>query len=99
MKTRTAQGGTHLTFWCPACNNPHTIPVDGSRGWTWNGDRERPTIQPSIRVSGGGGYCCHAVVTAGRIAFQGDCTHALAGQTVDLIEWPTPEWGGLDPEG
>jgi hypothetical protein len=27
---------------------------------------------------------CHSFVTDGRIEFLGDCTHALAGQTVDL---------------
>jgi len=29
---------------------------------------------------------CHSFVTDGRIQFLGDCTHAFAGQTVDLPE-------------
>jgi hypothetical protein len=29
---------------------------------------------------------CHSFVTEGRIQFLGDCTHELAGQTVDLPE-------------
>ena len=29
-------------------------------------------------------FCCHSFVTDGRIQFLGDCTHALAGQTVKL---------------
>lgn len=29
---------------------------------------------------------CHSFVTDGRILFLNDCTHALAGQTVDLPE-------------
>ncbi len=29
---------------------------------------------------------CHSFVVDGRIQFLGDCTHALAGQTVDLPE-------------
>ncbi|WP_027489383.1 DUF6527 family protein [Rhodanobacter sp. OR92] len=29
---------------------------------------------------------CHSFVRDGRIQFLGDCTHALAGQTVDLPE-------------
>lgn len=29
---------------------------------------------------------CHSFVTDGRIQFLGDCTHKLAGQTVDLPE-------------
>lgn len=32
---------------------------------------------------------CHSFVTDGRIQFLGDCTHALAGQTV-----PLPDWSG-----
>ena len=32
---------------------------------------------------------CHSFVTDGRIEFLGDCTHAMAGQTVDLADWPT----------
>lgn len=31
--------------------------------------------------------CCHSFVTDGKIQFLGDCTHALAGQTVDLEDW------------
>lgn len=32
---------------------------------------------------------CHSFVTDGRIQFLGDCTHRLAGQTVDLPDWDT----------
>lgn len=30
---------------------------------------------------------CHSFVTDGRIQFLSDCTHHLAGQTVDLPDW------------
>lgn len=35
-------------------------------------------------------YCavCHSFITDGRIQFLGDCTHELAGQTVDLPDYP-----------
>lgn len=33
-------------------------------------------------------YVCHSFVTDGRIQFLTDCTHALAGQTVDLPDYP-----------
>lgn len=33
-------------------------------------------------------YVCHSFVTDGKIQFLGDCTHALAGQTVDLPDIP-----------
>lgn len=32
--------------------------------------------------------CCHSFVTDGRIQFLSDCTHDLAGQTVELADWP-----------
>lgn len=32
---------------------------------------------------------CHSFVTDGRIQFLTDCTHALAGQTVDLPDYPS----------
>ena len=31
---------------------------------------------------------CHLFVTKGRILFLADCSHALAGQTVDLPDFP-----------
>lgn len=34
---------------------------------------------------------CHSFITDGRIQFLGDCTHALAGQTVDLPDFPEHE--------
>lgn len=37
------------------------------------------------------GICCHSFVTDGRIQFLGDCTHDLAGKTVDLPLVPSVE--------
>lgn len=34
---------------------------------------------------------CHSHVKDGKIQFLGDCTHELAGQTVDLPDWKTQE--------
>ena len=36
-----------------------------------------------------GCYRCHSFVRDGRIEFLSDCTHALAGQTVELPDWET----------
>jgi hypothetical protein len=73
--------------------------------WTYNGDADSPTFSPSIQVTtrwsangeGEKDEVCHSFVTAGRIQFLGDCTHALAGQTVDLPQWPhgPGEFGGI----
>ena len=38
---------------------------------------------------------CHSFIgcngaAPGQIVFLGDCTHALAGQTINIPDWPTP---------
>jgi len=77
-------------IFCPACHCGHFF--DDER-WTFNGNEESPTFGPSMKVSGHLGRgpngedqhgICHSVVTDGKIAFQNDCTHALAGQTLPL---------------
>lgn len=50
-KVRRAEEG-RLLFWCPGCNEAHAVIVDGSRGWSWDGSEEAPTINPSILVRG-----------------------------------------------
>lgn len=37
---------------------------------------------------------CHSFIREGRIEFLNDCTHALAGQTIEL-----PEYGTLERSG
>ena len=91
-----------LTFWCPGCDGAHAIQHGAGTGprWGWNGDVDKPTFTPSILVRYPSNpnateefkewraeRVCHSFVTAGRIQFLSDCTHALAGQTVDLPEW------------
>jgi len=70
-----------LVFECPGCGCGHHIDPDR---WTWNGDLVRPTVSPSLLVHLGGGRRCHSFVRDGRIQFLSDCTHSLAGQTVDI---------------
>lgn len=90
-----------LSFHCPACNTDHTISV-GPKSywpirWQFNGDYNKPTISPSVLVT-----CdipadvriepnirrCHSFVRDGNIQYLGDCTHAMAGQTVELPDYP-----------
>lgn len=80
---------TRLVFDCPGCECSHGVPVDGSRGWKWNGDKVKPTVSPSILVTWDWGNSreqkrCHSYVRDGNIQFLGDCTHKLAGKTVPL---------------
>jgi hypothetical protein len=82
---------------CPGCDASHVLPTAGPRAWGFNGSLERPTFTPSILCR----YhawndateahdvlesVCHSFVRDGRIEFLSDCTHPLAGQTVDLPE-------------
>jgi hypothetical protein len=86
-------------FDCPGCGEPHAIPTKPhERGWDFSGTEDRPTFAPSILVHPHGALAedgsvyqtpqCHSFVRDGRIEFLGDCTHKLAGQTVDLPELP-----------
>lgn len=78
-------------FWCPGCDSAHQV---DSR-WTFNNDVDCPTFTPSFKAKGGPKgrqTLCHLKMKAGRIQFLKDCTHALAGQTVDV-----PDWSRGDP--
>ncbi|MNU33608.1 hypothetical protein D3C71_221710 [compost metagenome] len=94
-KVRATNDG-RVMFWCPGCDGAHGINVGTGPGprWGYNDNPDAPTFTPSIKVTGGmidGKWsdtaCCHSFVNEGRIQFLGDCTHALAGQTVDLPPW------------
>lgn len=96
-KIRSSRDGG-LLFWCPGCEGAHQVMVGSGAGprWGYNGDPERPTFTPSVLVryngkdagiDGAPPAVCHSFVTDGRIQFLGDCTHALAGQTVDLPDF------------
>ena len=80
-----------MCFKCPGCNRTHQIPTKGPAAWGFNGDMNSPTITPSILATWDMGpntfkNVCHSFVTNGKIQFLNDCTHQLAGQTVDLDE-------------
>lgn len=84
-------GARFVAFHCPGCEHGHEIPVTGPKPWKWNGSLERPTVQPSIFVNKGRSNptapACHSYVTDGKIQFLSDCSHALAGKTVELPDW------------
>jgi hypothetical protein len=107
-----------LSFWCPGCNQTHTLSVEGPGAiWGWDRNVDAPTFTPSVLMTSGhfvsshkpGDACwctynatakrkapftckrCHSFVRAGRIQFLGDCSHALANQTVGLPDFnPSP---------
>lgn len=82
---------THVKLNCPGPYPYRIIPVSiGPKrpsSWSWNGDVDKPTLSPSILTIGSKHQPrCHSFVTDGKIRFLKDCTHELAGQTVDLLD-------------
>ncbi len=41
-----------IAFFCIGCNELHIIRISGIDPWEFNGDYDRPTFKPSIKVSG-----------------------------------------------
>lgn len=58
-----------------------SVKVDGTRRMT---DAEHALVMAGEKIDLPS-TVCHSFVTDGRIQFLGDCTHALAGQTVTLV--------------
>ena len=104
-RASSAGGGTRRTemgVWCQGCNCTHTIKTKGAGAWGRNGDVEKPMFTPSVLVTWPANpdaseefkewrtaRSCHTFITDGRVQFLGDCTHGLAGQTLDLPDLPT----------
>jgi len=107
---RTVAGG--FAHWCPGCERLHVImthsdPKFPGPVWSFDGNVEAPTFNPSVRITYNGSdagqvrpsgsrapaACCHYFLHGGKLQFCGDSTHELAGQTVPLPELP-PEWRG-----
>ncbi len=85
----TLENGTHHGWmaWCPGCDSPHVY----DERWSFNGDHDAPTFKPSYLATGTYGENheqrrCHTYLTDGKLQFLADCSHELAGTTVDLIE-------------
>jgi hypothetical protein len=70
-------------FLCPGCNCLHFA----GKGWTFNGDLEKPTVSPSIVVKLSKNQICHSFIHLGQIEFLPDSWHKLKGQTVEIPEW------------
>jgi hypothetical protein len=83
-----------VAFWCPGCDRAHGLWVrPHPDAWEFNFDFVKPTFLPSVKATWEDGpnrdpKVCHSYVKEGLIEFLADSTHALAGKTVPLIEWP-----------
>lgn len=77
------------THWCPGCEEVHQFYVNapneynGAR-WSWDGNTENPTFNPSMNIVGR----CHYFLHNGVLQFCPDSRHKLSGQTVPLPDIP-----------
>jgi hypothetical protein len=89
-----SKGKCHLgeiyLFQCPGCGYSHWVRDHGKPRWSIFGlENNSPTVSPSILVRGQ--YRCHSFIRDGNIQFLSDCTHNLAGKTVELPDWDEDE--------
>lgn len=49
-------------------------------------DEEHATIMAGGKITPRP-HCCHLHMIDGKIHYCGDCTHAMAGKVVDMVEW------------
>lgn len=94
MRTKEYTEGTGYYFiMCPACKVHHTIWTKEKErpNWKFNGDFEKPTFSPSVRIQWTDHETetkeqCHFFIVNGNIQFESDCTHELKGKTLPLID-------------
>ncbi len=51
--TIVSVGSGLIMFWCPGCNGNHVVQVEHNAGWTWDGNVDAPTINPSVLTTSG----------------------------------------------
>lgn len=87
-----------IAHYCPACDELHhfacgePFPQNLAK-WTFDGNNDRPTFQPSMHIKvgpfpSGEIEVCHYFLHAGRIQYLTDCTHDKAGTTIELPDVP-----------
>ena len=84
-------GRKSVLFFCAPCDTHHSFTVARGAGdptsmpvWRFNGDLEKPTFGPSLRVSYGGKKVCHLFLRAGMVEYLPDCFHDHAGKAVPV---------------
>lgn len=77
-------GQFNLAFYCPGCECSHGLNTNQNRrpAWIVTFFDGKPTVSPSILVRHK--ETCHLFIKDGKIEFLSDCTHKLAGKTVDM---------------
>lgn len=84
--------GKRFLFYCPGCKENHSFDVDckDRPRWTFNGDMQAPTFEPSLLYANKVPRC-HLFIRGGMIDFLSDCGHELAGKMVAMVPIPGSE--------
>lgn len=92
-KESVAAGGADYLFECPACGCYHGVWTTkrnkSNAVWQFNGDLEKPTVSPSLRIhyhdsKSNKDVLCHFYIKNGNIEYLNDCTHQLKGDTIKI---------------
>jgi len=96
MPKLTKKSVDYYSFYCEGCEHLHTYTVtEDGQNWIFNGDMDKPSFTPSLLnrnplIAVDGTVTerdrCHLHVTDGMVIHCSDCTHKLAGLTVELKE-------------
>ena len=81
---------TARSFYCPGCKCCHWF----DEIWNLTYKDEKPSLTPSLLVNGrlteahkkSGAHRCHLYIKCGSIQYLSDCTHELAGQTINMVK-------------
>lgn len=90
------------TIYCPGCEYNHEIPTSRAHNpagpcWEFSGTTDNPTFSPSLLIPKqeyeespeDNWPQCHSFIRNGQIQYLSDCTHKLAGQTIDMVDVET----------
>jgi hypothetical protein len=84
----TKIAGICYTHWCPGCKQMHLINIEKPNRlgaiWSFDGNLESPTFNPSVNHVGS----CHYFIRSGQIAYCSDSKHEFSGQTIPLPDFP-----------
>lgn len=99
-KFNTEVGSRDLgyVFYCPACKYDHYVRVSSTDKslsiWTVTGVKEdKPTVSPSLLINARchqrnpKAILCHSFIRDGKIQYLNDCTHSMAGQTIEIPDY------------
>lgn len=82
--------GDQYMYWCDGCGFEHVFALQAEGGHhQFNGDLDNPTVVPSLVEDFTPGRMCHSFIRNGNIQYLTDCSHHLAGKTIELPDIDT----------